>query len=360
MKFLSFFLLLLCCACAKKTESSYPHNFTEVLIEDIATGDRSVRAIEVDDEMVFYAGDLGKHGSYDISNENVIYEVQDNDPIKDSIATDGNPVTKRRSYRSIVATKDAYFVLSIGSPGRLVRVDKSTHKQQEVYVEEHPKVFYDSMDFWNDNEGIAMGDPIDDCLSVIITRDGGTSWKKLDCEQFPKSIEGEAAFAASDTNIKIIGDHTWIVSGGKASRVYYSGDKGNTWEVYDTPIVQGKETQGAYTMDFYDVQNGIIYGGDYTAPEANANNVAITMDGGKTWKMVASGTNQGYKSCVQFVPRGEGKELVALGFTGISYSKDGGNTWTAISDESFLSFRFLNDSVGYAGGRNRVSKLTFR
>jgi hypothetical protein len=28
------------------------------------------------------------------------------------------------------------------------------------------------------------------------------------------------------------------------ARIFYSADKGNTWEVYDTPIVQGKAMAG--------------------------------------------------------------------------------------------------------------------
>jgi hypothetical protein len=32
----------------------------------------------------------------------------------------------------------------------------------------------------------------------------------------------------------IKGNNTWIVSGGMKARVFYSADKGNTWEVYDT------------------------------------------------------------------------------------------------------------------------------
>jgi hypothetical protein len=44
--------------------------------------------------------------------------------------------------------------------------------------------------------------------------------------------------AAASTNIVIKGN-TWIVSGGMKARVFYSADKGY-WEVYDTPIVQGK------------------------------------------------------------------------------------------------------------------------
>ncbi len=64
-------------------------------------------------------------------------------------------------------------------------------------------MFYDALDFWNDLEGIAIGDPTEDCMSIIITRDGGNTWTKLLCENLPKVKEGEAAFAASDTNIAI-------------------------------------------------------------------------------------------------------------------------------------------------------------
>jgi hypothetical protein len=45
------------------------------------------------------------------------------------------------------------------------------------------------MQFYN-KEGIAMGDPIADCLNVIITRDGNT-WRKV--PQIPKVMDGEAA-----------------------------------------------------------------------------------------------------------------------------------------------------------------------
>jgi photosystem II stability/assembly factor-like uncharacterized protein len=236
--------------------------------------------------------------------------------------------------------------MSIGSPSKLFRNNKATGFKDMVFTDVHPKAFYDSMEFWNDQEGIAMGDPTEDCLSVIVTRDGGNSWQKLSCDTLPK--------------VKIIGDETWIVSGGKQSRVFYSSNKGLTWEVTETPIIQGEPTQGAYTMDFYDRNRGIIYGGDYTDPTMNTNNIAITSNGGKTWNVAGNGTNDGYKSCVQYVPNRDGKELVAIGFTGISYSKDGGANWKALSKESFLSFRFLNDTVAYASGRNRIAKLIFR
>lgn len=113
-------------------------------------------------------------------------------------------------------------------------------------------------------------------------------------------------------------------------------------------------------MDFYDEQNGVIIGGDYTAPEGNTGNKAITNDGGRTWNLIAEGENPGYKSSIRYVPNSEAKEMLAVGFTGISYSADGGASWKELSDEGFYTIRFLNDTVAYAAGKNRLAKLIFR
>ena len=85
-----------------------------------------------------------------------------------------------------------------------------------------------------------------------------------------------------------------------------------------------------------------------------------TVNGGATWSLIADGENPGYRSCIQFVPNSKGKGIVAVGFTGISYSSDGGVHWQQLSDEGFYTFRFLNDSIAFAAGKNRISKLTFK
>jgi photosystem II stability/assembly factor-like uncharacterized protein len=197
-------------------------------------------------------------------------------------------------------------------------------------------------------------------MSIVITRDGGETWTKLSCEDLPKAKDGEAAFAASDTNIAIVGNKTWVATGGVASRIFYSPDKGKTWKVYDTPIVQGKATTGIYSIDFYDDKNGFAIGGDYTKPNDTLANKTRTSDGGKNWQLVADGIAPGYRSCVQYIPNSSAKELVAVGFNGIDYSNDAGETWRHLSDEGFYTIRFLNDSVAYAAGKGRISKLTFR
>lgn len=247
--------------------------------------------------------------------------------------------------------KSAAYVKSVFNT--LQKLIKNDH-------ESHPKVFYDALHFWNSNEGIAVGDPINGCMSILITRDAGGSWEKTPCNRLPASKAGEAAFAASDTNIAIAGDKTWIATGGLSSRILISPDKGVSWEVVETPIVQGAETTGVFSIAFYDALNGFAIGGDFTNPKAQHSNKIRTTDGGRVWNTVAQDESPGYRSCVQYVPNSGAKGLVAVGFEGIDVSINSGQTWKHLSDTSFYTLRFLNDSVAYAAGSGRLSKLTFK
>ena len=42
----------------------------------------------------------------------------------------------------------------------------------------------------------------------------------------PETVKGEAAFAASNSNISVYKNHAWIVTGGQRARVFHSPDKG--------------------------------------------------------------------------------------------------------------------------------------
>lgn len=330
-----------------KDEATFiPRDFNTVEIETILEDSLlSIRAIDIlNDGSLTFAANNGAYGLYDPKKESWQISKQVYD-------------TLQLEFRSVAHTTSDFFMLSVGNPAMLFKTgDQGT--MELVYFEEHPKVFYDSMIFWNDQEGIAIGDTTEDCLSIIITRDGGNTWHKLSCDVLPKAKEAEGAFAASNTNIAVKGNNTWIAT--TAGRVYFSEDKGKSWSVVQTPVINAKETEGIYSMAFYDNKNGFAIGGDYTNPESNTANKIITNDGGNTWTLIASGKEPGYRSCVQYVPNGNGKELVTVGFKGIDYSKDGGNSWKSISKEGFYTLRFLNDSVAYAAGQKRISKLMFK
>lgn len=358
-----YLLLCLCFLFIMSCVEDYkrPSEISEVIIEPIVEDSTlSVRALDYNDDYVFYgsADHIGKralNSQFKINLDELNYSNGKNH-FKNILNYEGKPL----HFRAIKEVNGRFFALSIGNPARLYRLARKSNKPRLVYEEVNEKVFYDAMDFWNELEGIAIGDPTEDCLSIIITRDGGDTWTKLSCSDLPKAKEGEAAFAASDTNIAIFGDNTWVATGGKASRILYSPDKGKTWQVYNTPIVQGKETTGMYSIDFYDETNGFAIGGDYTKPNDTLANKIRTNDGGKTWQIVADGKVPGYRSCVQYIPNSDGKELVTVGFKGIDYSNDAGDSWKHLSDEGFYTIRFINDSTAYAAGKGRISKLVFR
>ena len=323
-------------------------DFHSVAITPIFLDSLNIRAIEpLDENRVWFAADKGKVG------------LIDGDTPKLAIIKYENSLLH---FRSIAATDEAIFVLSIADPAVLYKIGFNGSEAtniEVVYTERDERVFYNSMKFWNNSEGIAIGDPLENCMSVIITRDGGNTWEKLSCEILPKVEKGEVAFAASNSNIAVYGNHAWVATGGSKSRVMHTADKGETWEVFDTPMVQGKAMTGIFSIDFYDEDKGVIFGGDWENKSLNEGNKALTKDGGKTWKLIANGKEPGFRSSVKFVPGTDGEGIIAVGALGISFSGDGGKNWKELSKEDFFAIEFVNDSVAFASGINRISQLVF-
>ncbi|PHN07345.1 WD40/YVTN/BNR-like repeat-containing protein [Flavilitoribacter nigricans] len=306
----------------------------------------SIRALEVvNDSTVWFAGSGGVYGYTQDGGQNWY---------TDSLRWD----SLQPHFRAIAVTDEAVFLLSIASPALLFRSTDRGQSWQLAYREDDPAAFYDAMTFWDEQHGIAMGDPTDGCLSVIITRDGGRTWRKVDCEDLPAAEEGEAAFAASNSNISVYGDHAWIVSGGARARVLHTPDRGQSWEVFDTPIREGGQMTGIYTVDFLDEQHGIIFGGDWNDKPNNSSNKAMTSDGGRTWQLIADGQEPGYRSCVRYAPGTDGQMILAAGIPGTSYSLNGGESWEKLNDQSFYTFRF-GDSwrVVWLAGNGKVARL---
>lgn len=340
-------LLTLLISCQEE-KKDYKPSFETVSVDTLLVDKISIRSLTIDEDKAWYAGSKGKYGYVSLSGDKGFSGVV----AKDTILPE---------FRAIAQTDTDIFILNAGSPAMLYKISKDGRNVQEVYSETGEKVFYDSMQFFNDTDGIAMGDPTDSCLSVIITNDGGTTWNKVSCNNLPETAEGEAAFAASNTNLVIKGNKVWIVSGGKKSRVFYSDDKGKSWNVSDTPIVQGSEMSGIFSADFYNEEIGFAVGGNYEKPDENSGNKIFTDDGGKSWKRVGEDTGFGYASCVQFIPGSDGDELVTAGPSGIYYSFDRGATWKKIHGAVNLhTIKFADSKTIIAAGQGVIIRLVIK
>ncbi|SDW90319.1 Uncharacterized protein SAMN05444411_102428 [Lutibacter oricola] len=336
---LLLFSILISCGKGYKSRESVTVEFEYVKKDSTA----SYRAIEIaNDSTVVYAGSNGSFG--------VITGGKD---LK--LATSINTDTLVPNFRALAFHKDAAFAINIGNPAYIYKFINGAIEM--TYKEEGEKVFYNSMKFFDELNGIAVGDPTENCLSILITRDGGKNWGKIPCEYLPATAEGEAAFAASNTNISIVGKEAWIATGGKKARVFHTSDMGINWEVFETPIVQGKEATGIYSIHFRNKKNGIIAGGDYTDKFGDSANKAITKDGGKTWNLIAENEAPKYVSCVQFVPKTRGKEIMAVSTNGLFYSNNAGKNWQKISDEAFYSIRFYDKNNAWVAGNGKIAKV---
>jgi photosystem II stability/assembly factor-like uncharacterized protein len=199
-------------------------------------------------------------------------------------------------FRAVVAfSADEAFLMSAG-PGEQSRIyhtsDAGKHWQLQ-FSNTNPKGFFDSIVFWDANHGIVLGDPIPDesgklKFEVLLT-ENGQNWRAIPPAQMPDAREGEGAFAASNTCIAIVrGDsdpNIWFATGGKVARLFHSGDRGKSWQVYETPIVHAPESAGIFSIAFRDPMHGVIVGGDYKHPKKDGPNLAYTDDGGKTWTL---------------------------------------------------------------------------
>ncbi len=252
------------------------------------------------------------------------------------------------------------YVLAIGNGdrSRILKTIDGGVTWVEQFRNADPKAFYDDIAFWDRNNGLAVGDPIDGHYTVIRTTDGGASWTPAPPDEAPQALEGEAAFAASGSILCVQGSrNVWLATGGTHARVFRSTDRGRRWVAADAPIVSG-QSAGIFSIAFADALHGVVVGGDYRKEGESSANVALTDDGGRTWK-AANTMLSGFRSAVAFVPGTSGRVLVAAGPSGTDRSTDGGKTWSSLGDVGFDTIRVTpSGNVAWASGAaGRIGKL---
>ncbi len=312
----------------------------EVLLEDQV----SIRAIEIYKGKVFYAGSGAKFGYVSLK------DPKDKKQIKLS--------DKALEFRSIGRFKSNFYTTSIESPAYFYKIDARTLSSTLLGTDQAASAFYDAIHFTKKAEGWSFSDSDSSCPRLAKFNSKTEKWVLEPCLNLPQIAKGEAAFAASNTNIDSKKGRVWIATGGLKSRIWRL--EKDQWQVFDTPFVQGTPSSGMYSIDFYSSEVGIAVGGDYLNQSSNKGTIATTSDGGVSWTTQADGQNAGYSTCVKYRPGSKGQQLVALGDQHLSYSKDSGKTWQVLSEEKGLyACEWQNSKVLIAAGRNKIIKLDF-
>jgi photosystem II stability/assembly factor-like uncharacterized protein len=267
------------------------------------------------------------------------------------------PGAEKLDFRDVEAFGETTAYLLSAGPGEASRIYKTMDGGQSwtlQFKSTDPAAFLDAIAFWDEQNGMALGDPIQGLFQLLITADGGRNWKPLAAKTLPPALSGEGAFAASGTCLIAHGirDIWFVTGGGKTARVFHSPDRGQTWEVSDTPILAAVASAGIFSIAFRDPQHGMIVGGDYRKPHETGATAAITSDGGNTWTFL----DQRLPFC-SAVAWGKDR-WVAVGTAGSHVSLDDGVTWKLVGRDVYNSVGFTATGEGWAvGPKGRIAKF---
>lgn len=240
-------------------------------------------------------------------------------------------------FRSIFALDHMNVVIaSAGAPAVILKSSDGGKSWTETFRDENPDAFLDAMDFtpYNAQIGMVVGDPVDGKPYMLRTTDGGETWKRMRNDRLPAMKPGEAYFAASNSNIRMLDDIIFLgVTGGSDSRLIVNNPQQSSISLDKTD----SPTSGANGLDYFLLTNfGLIAGGDFENPESSENNMFLFELDENMSPVVRTPVQNpdGYKSGVAIL---NGSEAISCGLTGVDYTEDGGLNWRKISSTPFHS-----------------------
>jgi len=251
------------------------------------------------------------------------------------------------------------YALSIGHGGlsRIYKTGDGGTTWTLQYVNHDAAGFLDALAFWNAEHGLVLGDPVAGRFVILTTDNGGKTWSRTAPDGMPLALRGEGAFAASGTCLAVQGErNAWFGTG--CGRVFRSSDGGRTWTAHETPIRAGNGSSGIFSVAFRGAEHGVAIGGDYKEPQRSGHIVALTSNGGRSWRLPKGSEPTGYRSAVAYLSRFDEAALIAVGPNGSDWSRDGGETWMKLNDVGFHVVGFDGSDAGWAVGEDgRITRL---
>jgi photosystem II stability/assembly factor-like uncharacterized protein len=207
----------------------------------------------------------------------------------------------------------------------------------------NPASYPDVVHFFNSDDGVAIGDPVNNEYEIYTTTNGGTNWTAVPGANIPDPQPGEYAIVGYYSAV-----HDTLWAGTSQGRIFKSTDKGHHWTVSAPAILAGKDVKPV----FRDGSHGLAM------DELSGTGLLCeTSDGGTTWTQVNyAGPLYGYE--LDYVP-GTPNTYVKSSYIGANlgaaYSFDGGHSWTEFIGTNgikYFQMAWVNDHCGWSGGIN--------
>src|SRR6188474_1030470 len=155
---------------------------------------------------------------------------------------------EKNEFRDIEAfDANTAIIMAIADPSYILKTTDGGDTWKVVYENKTKGMFLDAMDFKDPKNGTVIGDPVDGSFFMARTSNAGETWIELSAEKRFVADSGEAFFASSGTNIRMLYNGSIVMaSGGKNSRLFYNKT------IFDVPMTKGKETAGINSVAVYD------------------------------------------------------------------------------------------------------------
>ena len=118
-----------------------------------------------------------------------------------------------------------------------------------VQLGNYPVSFANNVIFWNENDGVALGDTLDGYFDDYTTHDGGVTWSRVPQANFSgvPAVSGEGGWTGV---VDVVGDT--VIFGTNEGNVYISNDRGEHWVASYSGAGTGPTNPGVNEIAFKD------------------------------------------------------------------------------------------------------------